>query len=90
MRLSDQQKSDIARRIELRLGRERERHRRELSAALHSQREQHARELAALHAELARLQSERSVLQRLIDRWFMRPVPPSSQTQPTLSLENQR
>jgi hypothetical protein len=71
MPLNFMQKEAIERRIEQRLERERARHRRELSAALHAEREQHARELATLRADLARLQSERSVLSRLANRWFV-------------------
>jgi hypothetical protein len=70
LKLTDVEKQAIERRIDRRLERERERHRHELSAAIRAEREQHARELTMLRAELARLQSERSVFQRLADRWF--------------------
>lgn len=90
MKFDEVQKLAIDRLIERRLDRERKRHGRELSAVIKAEREQHARELAGLRAELARLQSERSVFQRLADRWFqpasrLVQLPP---TRPMQSLEN--
>jgi hypothetical protein len=66
MKFDDAQKRHIDCLIEGRLQRERRAHERSMQA----ERNRHAAEVLTLQIEIARLQSERSILQRLTDKWF--------------------
>lgn len=66
MRFDDAQQTHIDWLIETRLAQQRRQFDRERAA----ERERHGRELETLRSEILRLESERSVLRRLSDRWF--------------------
>ena len=66
-RFTDEQQTLVAEIVERRLARERRAHAR----ALAEQRARHQRDMQTLQTEIERLHSERSILQRLANRWFL-------------------